>query len=58
MYGFNRPKDSEQNVYIHPRFLKGNLNSMKLIKRKVGQQKESSEDDSIESESPMEKVDL
>lgn len=36
MYGFNRPKDSLQNVYMHPRFIRGNLNSMKLIKRKIG----------------------
>jgi hypothetical protein len=46
MYGFCRPKDSDQNVYIHPRFQKGNLNSMKLIKRKVGQPKSSEDSNS------------
>lgn len=46
MYGFCRPKDSGQNVYIHPRFQRGNLNSMKLIKRKVGQSKSSEDSNS------------
>lgn len=35
MYGFNRPSDSHQHVYMHPRFQKGNLNNMKFIKRKA-----------------------
>lgn len=35
MYGFVRPRDSNQHVYCHPRFVRKNLNSMRQIKRKV-----------------------
>lgn len=40
MYGFCRPKDSSQHVYIHPRFIKENMNSIRQIQRKA-------QDDSI-----------
>lgn len=35
IYGFNRPKDSDQHVYTNPRFIKGNLNSMRQIQRRI-----------------------
>lgn len=35
MYGFSRPKDSSQHVYIHARFIKGNMNSIRQIQRKA-----------------------
>lgn len=40
MYGFSRPSDSHQHVYVHPKFQKGNLNSMKFIRRKVAHPKD------------------
>lgn len=34
MYGFVRPKDSDQYVYYHERFQRGNTNAMRFIRRK------------------------
>lgn len=34
MYDFLRPKDSNQYVYCHPKFIRGNTNAMRFIKRK------------------------
>lgn len=48
MYGFNRPKDSDQHVYYHPRFIKGNMNSMRQIQRKTSEGHEPTEEDSSE----------
>lgn len=51
MYGFCRPKESDQNIYFHPRFIKGNLNSMRQICRKVSDKKDtegSGDEDSLE----------
>lgn len=41
MYGFSRPKESNQNIYSHPSFIKGNLNSMRQIERKVRDKREA-----------------
>ncbi len=51
MYGFSRPKETDQNIYINPRFQKGNINNMKFIKRKVTSSKNSSDENHYESES-------
>lgn len=40
MYGFTRPKESDQNIYTHSRFIKGNLNSMRQIQRRVSDKKD------------------
>jgi hypothetical protein len=48
MYGFNRPKDSDQHVYFHPRFIKGNMNSMRQIQRKAPEGHVMTEDDESE----------
>ena len=34
MYGFTRLRDSEQHIYSHPKFKKGQINTIKSIKRK------------------------
>lgn len=36
LYGFIRPKESDQYVYCHPRFKKGNRNSWRFITRHEG----------------------
>lgn len=33
MYGFNRPKEFNQHVYVHPRFVRENINSIRQINR-------------------------
>lgn len=43
MYGFNRPKESDQHVYYHPRFIKGNMNSMRQIQRRTPEGNTASE---------------
>ncbi len=35
MYDFLRPKDSNQYVYTHPKFIRGNTNAMRFITRKI-----------------------
>lgn len=39
MYGFNRPKELNQHVYVHPRFVRQNFNSMRQISRAQSQKK-------------------
>ena len=48
MYGFSRTKGSEQHVYFHPKFKKGQINSIKGIKRKAISRSTSKNDDSDE----------
>lgn len=51
MYGFNRPKESNQHVYIHVHFQKGNMNSMRFIKRKTCHGRDSEEESEISESS-------
>lgn len=39
MYGFIRPKDSDQHIYEHAKFIRGNLNSMRQIQRRIQDRK-------------------
>lgn len=50
MYGFSRTKNSEQHVYFHPKFKKGQINSIKCIKRKIINRPKDDSDEQSEEE--------
>ena len=50
MYGFNRPKDSDQYAYSHSNFKRGNANSIRFIKRKKKMRNEGHSDSSFEAD--------